>query len=261
MDPSIVERIKRIQRHLNVEPDGLIGATTLTALETQLFPKPEIAAKKAPWSLVVSQKGLKQLVTHEISSAAYYNKFLKHPVWPGGGSGVTIGIGYDLGYNSATQIRKDWSGKISDIDLEKLAVVAGLKGESAKAARRNVRQTTIDLSAAETVFYQVTLPRYAASALNAYPGTEKLFADAQAALLSLVYNRGTKMTGSTRTEMKAIQPLVEQQDYAGIAAQIRAMKRLWVGKGLDGLLKRREDEAVLVDKSHRDYNPGELIHL
>ena len=36
-------------------------------------------------------------------------------------------------------------------------------------------------------------------------------------------------------------------DLQEIANQIRAMKCLWEGKGLDGLLKRRDAEADLVE--------------
>lgn len=54
------------------------------------------------------------------------------------------------------------------------------------------------------------------------------------------------LSGPRRTEMAAIKDLVVQQDYEGISRQIRAMKRLWENKGLDGLLKRRKDEARLV---------------
>jgi GH24 family phage-related lysozyme (muramidase) len=46
--------------------------------------------------------------------------------------------------------------------------------------------------------------------------------------------------------MAAIKPLVPKKDYNGIASQIRSMKRLWIGQGLDGLLKRRDEEAKMV---------------
>jgi GH24 family phage-related lysozyme (muramidase) len=47
--------------------------------------------------------------------------------------------------------------------------------------------------------------------------------------------------------MKYIKDLVPKKDYKGIAAEIRNMKRLWQGKGLDGLIERRESEARLVE--------------
>jgi hypothetical protein len=256
---TIRNRIKRIQSYLSVPADGLIGPTTLTAIENALFSEPEKAA--ADYSLTVSKRGLDKLVRHEISSEAYYRKYLSHPVWPGGASGITIGIGYDLGYNKENQIRKDWGRKLAEIDLEKLIVVSGLRAEAAKQVVSGVKSVNIPLKAANDVFYISTLPRYAVSTLKTYPGVDKLFADAQAGLLSLVYNRGTSFKGALRKEMAAIKPFVEQQNYTGIAQQIRAMKRLWEGRGLDGLLKRRDDEARLIAGSGRTYDEGEILRV
>ena len=258
---SIRNRTKRIQAHLGVSADGLIGPATLTAIENVLFADSEGESAAEGFSLTVSRKGLKQLVRHEISSAAYYRKFLSHPIWPGGNSGVTIGIGYDLGQNSKTQVRKDWIGKLSEIDLEKLIVVCGLKGDIAKHALNGVRSITVPLEKAQEVFYESTLIRYAASTLRTYPGVEHLFPDAQSGLLSLIYNRGTSFKGAGRKEMAEIKPLVEQQDYAGISLQIKAMKRLWKDKGLDGLLKRRDDEAKLIRLSSRSYEAFEIVRI
>ena len=160
---NIKKRIERIQRHLGVPADGLIGPATLTALEDALFDKDQRSAIAEDLSLMVSKTGLQKLVQHEISSEAYYRKCLSHPVWPGGRSGITIGIGYDPGYNSEAQIRKDWANKLTEIDLEKLTVVAGLKKDAAQQALSGVKSVSVPLEAARSVFYEATLPRYAAS--------------------------------------------------------------------------------------------------
>ena len=254
-------RIKRIQSHLGVPSDGIIGPTTLTALENVLFDKQQREAVGEHFSLTVSKKGLKQIVKHEISSAVYYNKFLSHPVWPGGQSGITIGIGYDLGYNNEQQIRKDWSGNLSEIDLEKLVVVSGLKNDAASQALKNVKSVFIPLETAQSVFYESTLSRYAAATARTYPGIEKLHPNAQAGLLSLIYNRGTSLKGPRRKEMATIKDLVIQQDYTGISQQIRAMKQLWENKGLDGLLKRRDDEARLVSQTDNTFEESEVVRI
>ena len=81
----------------------------------------------------------------------------------------------------------------------------------------------------------------------AFPGVDKLPADAQGALVSLIYNRGSKMEGDSRREMRAIRDAVPKGDLKEIANQIRSMKRLWEGKGMGGLLKRRDAEADLVE--------------
>jgi GH24 family phage-related lysozyme (muramidase) len=46
--------------------------------------------------------------------------------------------------------------------------------------------------------------------------------------------------------MRVIKMLVPDKQYSKIAAQLRSMKRIWEGKGLDGLLERRDAEASLV---------------
>ena len=257
---STTQRLKRIQARLGLEPDGLLGPVTLTALEAILPPLPDQQVHP-DYSLIISQKGLDQLVRHEISSESYYRRYLSVPVFPGGGSGVTIGIGYDLGYNSKSQIRRDWLGKIPDIALDRLAKVAGLKGEDARREVSQLSGISIPLDAARTVFYASVLTRYAAKTRSVYGGVEMIPADAQAGILSLVYNRGASMSGPRRREMKAIAGLVIKMDQNGIAGEIRAMKRLWEAKGLDGLLLRREEEATLVENAQREYDESELIYI
>ena len=256
---STIERIKTIQKHLAIQADGMVGPDTLTAIENRLFSVTKEMYES--FTLVVSRSGLKQLVSHEVSSKYYYNRYLKQPIWPGGYSGVTIGIGYDLGYNRVSQIQRDWLGKISDRDLETLKKVSGIKGSEAKKELSRLKMISIPFDTAEQVFSVSTLPRYAALTQKAYPGVEKLQPDAQAALLSLVYNRGSSMSGSRRKEMAAIRPLVVRKDYAAMAQEILNMKRLWIDRGLTGLLRRREDEAELLGQANRDYDEFTLIRV
>lgn len=255
------ERIKNIQTRLGLEADGLIGPVTLTAIERLLDQQLGVAEQLD--RMTCSLVGLEAMVRHEISSDAYYYRFLKHPVWPGGASGVTIGIGYDLGYHSPAQFRRDWQGRLFDDDLAVLEKYCRLRGDEAKpkVALQSVKQVTVELADAKQVFYRSSLPAHAEKCIKAYPGVTGLPADAQAALLSLTYNRGTRKSGSRRREMEAIEPLVQAGDLAGIAEQILAMKRLWVDAGLDGLLKRRDDEAQLVLGADREYEPEELVTI
>jgi len=87
---------------------------------------------------------------------------------------------------------------------------------------------------------------------KAFPGVDKLPPDAQGALVSLIYNRGPRMTDrdpktQDRREMRAIRDAVPRGDLKEIATQLRSMKRLWENKGMGGLLKRRDAEADLVE--------------
>jgi GH24 family phage-related lysozyme (muramidase) len=172
--------------------------------------------------------------------------------WPGGDSGITIGIGYDLGFATADEFRSDWSDCLATGDCDALAEVIGHKGQDAKARAAALKAILIKRADAERVFIQRSIPKAQRDTAAAFPGVEKLPADAQGALVSLVYNRGGGMgvqgqsSWDARREMRAIRDAVARGDLREIAAQLRSMKRLWEGKGLGGLVKRRDAEADLV---------------
>ena len=146
---STKERIPLIQARLGLQDDGIIGPATLTAIERLL--DQQLGQTAVVHGLTCSMTGLKWIVQFEISSEAFYNRFLKHPTWPGGASGVTIGIGYDLGYVSAAQMRRDWDGKIADADVKALEKVCRLKAEDARAKASLVMDSKHDYDPAELV--------------------------------------------------------------------------------------------------------------
>jgi len=271
-----VDRIKKLQKKIGLNDDGVIGPVTLSRIEAivdeylelkKSGTKPEkVETPTAPpavthFSMIVSKRALDKLIEFEISSEEIYNKKYQKPIYPGGDSGATIGIGYDLGFNTKTQIDADWRGKISDADLDLLKTAAGVTGANAKNLIAGLKSVSVPFAAAREVFYVSTLPRYAKSTRGIYPGVENLPADAQGALLSLIYNRGTKLTGDTRKEMNAIVALVAAENLNGIAAQITAMKRIWDIKKFPGLHIRRDEEAKLVKNARPTYPPEELVKV
>jgi len=270
-----IERIKKLQKKLGLDDDGVIGPVSLSRLEAvvdEYLALKKSEGKPAPvetppakptenFSLVVSRRALDKILEYEVSSEAAYTKKYQKPIYPGGDSGVTIGVGYDVGYNNVTQIDTDWRGKISDADLDLLKTACGVKGAAAAALIAGLKAVTVPFIAAREVFYNRTLPRYAADTRRVYPGVEKLPADAQGALLSLIFNRGAGLTGDRRREMKALVALVAAKDLNGIAGQITAMKRLWDKNVLPGLHARRDDEAKLVKNARPIYPPEELIKV
>jgi len=167
--------------------------------------------------------------------------------WPGGGSGITIGIGYDLGYVTVDQFESDWGPYLSEEWLSRLKAAVGKTGIAAKNRAPLFGDIRISPAHAEAVFFNCSLPLHALRTEHALPGVTELPEDAQGALLSLVFNRGTSMVGERRAEMRAIKEAVPRKALQEIADQLRSMKRLWVGKGLDGLLRRREAEALMVE--------------
>jgi GH24 family phage-related lysozyme (muramidase) len=169
--------------------------------------------------------------------------------WPGESSGITLGIGYDLGFVTPEQFEEDWSPYLTSDEIERLKTAIGVSGEAARQRASEFSDITVKRDDAVEVFKNRTLPLYSQRTENAFPGVDQLPANAQGALVSLVFNRGAGMDGDRRTEMRAVRDAVAQGDLQEIANQIRAMKRLWVGKGMDGLLKRRDAEADLVESA------------
>lgn len=173
--------------------------------------------------------------------------------WPGGASGVTIGIGYDLGYVTVDQYESDWGERLQPATRDRLKDVVGLRAIRAKNRAPQLSDIRIRRAPSEEVFTERTIPLYTERARQAFPGFDALPLDAQGALVSLVYNRGASMVDDSpedrRREMRAVRDAVAAEDLQEIADQLRAMKRLWVGKGLDGLLTRRDAEAALVESA------------
>ncbi len=208
----------------------------------------------------ISNKAVDYIISAEVISPDYYEKHFSHPIWPKGESGITIGIGYDLGYNSKDEIALDWAA-LPPTDLTILQTVAGIRGDKCVAVLPDVKSVDIPFSVAKDVFTKSSLSKYAASALKIYPGLDKLLPDAIGGIVSMVYNRGASIIGTRRVQMKNIVPLVAAMDYSGIAAQIEASKILWQGKGLDGLLTRRDKEASLVRSAIHGYADGDSIEI
>lgn len=197
-----------------------------------------------PQSPGLSPAGRNLVYFYEVGGREGYNPRIEY----GGGdySGPTIGIGYDLGYNSRNAILHDWRRLPAPI-LTRLAGAAGYTGDRGRAKVKELRDILIQWGYAEETFNEVTVNKFWQLCQRTYPGFDNLRPNAQAALWSLTYNRGNSLAGPGRVEMREITRLSPRKDYNGMAQQIRLMKRLWRGKGLDGLLRRREAEATLME--------------
>lgn len=199
---------------------------------------------------MLNKRSIDFIIQHEAGGRAYYDKVLQKPTWPGGESGITIGLGYDLGYNTEKQFIKDWGKTLTEANIKTLKTVLGLKGEKAKISLKgDLLNIRIPYNIAYDVFVKCMVPRYYKLALTIYPGMNELNEDTQGALVSMVFNRGSSLNGDSRKEMRAIVELVKKKDYEAIAEEIEKSKRLWEHRGLDGLVIRREAEADIIRNS------------
>lgn len=195
-----------------------------------------------------SRKALDLIYEYEVGGGEqYYNKFLKRFTWPAGASGPTIGIGIDCAYYT----QKELSSLFSFLPFKQRKLVEQASGKTGEAGReytKALRKEGIEMSwtEAQKIFMFTTWPKFAALTDKTFPQADQLCDSAYGALVSLVFNRGGSLSGSSRSEMRAIRDLVPQKNYHAIAKEIRKMKRIWEGKNMEGLLRRRDAEADLV---------------
>ena len=205
---------------------------------------------------MLSKKSLDLILEFEVGGGEnYYNKFLKNPAWPEGQSGVTIGVGYDLGYVNKAEFSEDWKDLPKEI-FDRLYKVVGIKGYNAKNLIRGLKDITIPWDLALKVFNNKTVNKFYNLTRQTFPNFDNLPEDAKGGLISLVFNRGNALEGDRRREMKLIRDgmrittIYDQKALTFISNQIRSMKRIWAGGSIEkGMNRRRDAEAKLIEQS------------
>jgi GH24 family phage-related lysozyme (muramidase) len=251
-----------IESHGGVGPDSRPWTGTQWQAETDLYVlSPQAAAPGAqPFSLASrlasaviepqpSEKAIALIIFFEVTDQATYEHEDRHTTWAGGASGVTIGIGYDVGYISKGDLHADWAGVIPDGMLAALDRAVGVKGIAAKTlAQQLAGEVDVSWEAANQVFRGKTVPALARQVAAALPNSRELSADSFGALVSLAYNRGVTFDsdGDRYREMRNIKADMIAKKYSDIPAEIRSMKRLW--PNTPGLQDRREKEARLFEQ-------------
>jgi len=203
--------------------------------------------------MMISDKAFNLIVQEETVGRAYYERTEIQPDWPGGSSGVTIGIGYDVGYCTPDQLAADWNGILPASMISELEDVAGVKGSPAHSHAQQLHGiVSVPWDAAIKVFSNVDVPRWTTSVLSALPNARLLSGDSLGALVSLAFNRGASfnLRGDRYREMRAIRDHMMGKNYTAIPTEIRLMKRLWPLGTADhvDLTNRREHEALLFEQ-------------
>jgi len=266
------EQVKHLQSLLNrvgamLSADGDFGAAT----ERGIRYAQEIAgqmetgsADQLLWEWLESSSepysplatdGVAFIAREETGGLAYYRAVTRWPHYPGLESGVTIGVGYDLRFNSEADFRALWSPHLAADALEELAKDIGRRGSKKRMKEIKRLGVEVPFKAAWAVFLEKTLPRYYADTESIYPSLPRLPDLCRSVLVSIVFNRGASLSGSGRIEMRAIRDILALADdtslhkmkrkviLTDVEDQIVSMQRLWdPGSGVH---KRRQAEANL----------------
>lgn len=196
----------------------------------------------------ISKKAIDLIIAEEVSSPEYYTKKYQKPICPGLASGITIGVGYDLGYNTPEEIQKDWENILTNDEITILQKYAGLtQNKAVKRLEEAQSEINIPWDKAYQCFSERTLPKWIETVNKALPNAKDLSPDSLGALVSLTYNRGPSFSagGDRYIEMRNIKKHMLEKNFDKIPNEFRAMKRLWANTSAKGLLARREREAVL----------------
>lgn len=194
----------------------------------------------------LNDKGIEFIVSEETGGRAYYEKVYKSTfTWPGGFSGPTAMVGIDIGYYTEEEVRRIFKPLTDTTELSLIQGGRGLKGLNAKEYTVKLKGITFTWEEAIQTFKEFILPKFTKLTEQRFPGVEKLTESAQAAMVSLVFNRGVKLTGDSRKEMLNLYNIIKAgDDYQAMSAEFKSMKRLW--DKTSGLIGRRDREAALL---------------
>jgi peptidoglycan hydrolase-like protein with peptidoglycan-binding domain len=236
--------VRYAQDIANLPSTGTADNELWSWLESKPEPHPPLATN-----------GVAFIALEETGGLAYYHAVTRWPHYPGYASGVTIGVGYDLRFNSETNFRELWAGHLSKEFLDELSKDIGKKGSKKRIKELKQLGLEIPFKSAWPVFVENTLPRFYSNTESIYPSLGKLPNLCQSILVSIVFNRGHSLSGPSRKEMREIRDILAKADEPGlhkrkrkmilgdVEDQIISMKRLWdLGSGL---CKRRQAEANL----------------
>lgn len=184
-----------------------------------------------------------------------YEKYESKSYQPGdNNSGVTLGYGYDLGQQSEAQIRKDLTPYYTTTQIERLLVAQGKKGQVAKNLIAQLSDIIISQDKA-TQLVTTVKKRYAQYTVDIYPEIVGFHSHCQGVLLSLIFNRGNRLTDKkgelTRSHMRQIRDALKNGTSEQIPAILNAMSQLWnkTGpRGNSGVGDRRRHEAIWFER-------------
>jgi hypothetical protein len=255
-----------------MEVEGVIAALGYrereeTAAEDATEFGPAVAAAPSEQAVAasarVSEKAFNLIVDYETGGRAFYEHVIKsRPIWPKAASGVTIGFGYDLGYVSLDEYRRDWAKVIATLTLEQRSAMESCIGfhggkDSPETMQRlvaEVKDIVFNWDEANLVFKAKTLPKFALLTEQSLPNCGILNGDCFGVLVSLTFNRGASYSTPQKVtdtkdryrEMRAIKADMAARSFDDIPKQIKNMIRIWVGTAVEaGLRRRRLDEAEL----------------
>jgi hypothetical protein len=108
----------------------------------------------APVADLIPERAIDLIIAFEVGSPEVYHAKYRRPIWPGAASGVTVGIGYDLGHTAPRVIALDWEAHPHAV---RLATASGTTGPLAREIAKRLADIVIEYGLARQVFDQTSV--------------------------------------------------------------------------------------------------------
>lgn len=215
--------------------DGWAGAGTVAALEAELG-----------WPLLRRGDGAAEPpglagFRGSLARVHAWEGHRGHPYWPGGSSGVTLDPGFDLGHQSAEELRRRYAF-LGGAALAILATVVGFRGAAARralAADDRLRRISISTEQAVEVMPEIAA-RYWRAIVRRFPrlADPTTPPGVQTAMLSIAYNRG-----ADNAELAPLGRPLAAGAWGEVADLVGVMQQ---DHQLAGVRRRRREEAAVI---------------
>ncbi len=100
--------------------------------EFEFYAARGVAPRKGRSGRPISERAAKLIVSFEVTDQKAYQQKYQGAIWPQGQSGITIGIGYDVGYVTKVWLHEDWDGLVEPTQLSLLEIACEVPGPRAQ---------------------------------------------------------------------------------------------------------------------------------
>ncbi|GAA2857979.1 hypothetical protein GGQ99_002353 [Aminobacter niigataensis] len=199
----------------------------------------------SPSATPISVDAFDLIVQAEVGGHARYVAKHSMPWWPGGRAGITVGIGYDVGYSRSAHLTSDWRPRIEEMWIHRLEGKIGVTGHRAEAALVDLnKRIFMEISWQDAIWVHRfrVLPRLVGMVERSLGNSWRLGSDCLGSLVSLAWHRGVTFADphDRHADMRSIGRQMSNGNFEAIPDEIAAMAKTWADDHPQAALRKEE---------------------